>query len=282
MHRPIAAPLRLLLDDRFILTLILFNSVTIFALAFPGLSAAWVWRLETLDHLLTLCFGLEMLVKVRHLGFRTYISTGWNRLDFVLVLCSTPAALALFFPELVASMEFFLILRLVRIFKFFRFLRFIPGIQALLHSIGRALRASVLVIIGFFVFNIIVAVLTTYLYRDIAPEFFGNPLLSLYNIFKVFTVEGWFEIPDAIMAKTGTSLGIVTKLYFVLLLMTGGVLGLSLVNSIFVDAMVMDNHESLERKIAELNSKLDRILAAKGLLPEEDSASEDGPQPGAR
>jgi voltage-gated sodium channel len=97
-------------------------------------------------------------------------------------------------------------------------------------------------------------------------------LLSLYNIFKVFTVEGWFEIPDAIMAKTGTSLGIVTKLYFVVLLMTGGVLGLSLVNSIFVDAMVMDNHESLERKIAELNSKLDRILAAKGLLSDEAEA----------
>jgi voltage-gated sodium channel len=95
-------------------------------------------------------------------------------------------------------------------------------------------------------------------------------------------VEGWFEIPDAITAKTGASLGFFTKLYFVVLLMTGGVLGLSLVNSIFVDAMVMDNHESLERKIAELNSKLDRILAAKGLVPEEDSASEEEPPPGGR
>ncbi|NQX82448.1 MAG: ion transporter, partial [Flavobacteriaceae bacterium] len=41
---------------------------------------------------------------------------------------------------------------------------------------------------------------------------------------------------------------------------TGGVFGMSLVNSIFVDAMVSDNNDNLERKIEELNKKMDRLL----------------------
>ena len=35
---------------------------------------------------------------------------------------------------------------------------------------------------------------------------------------------------------------------------------MSLVNSIFVDAMVSDNNDNLERKIEELNKKMDRLL----------------------
>lgn len=59
-----------------------------------------------------------------------------------------------------------------------------------------------------------------------------------------------------------------TKFYFVVLLFFGGVYGLSIVNSIFVDAMVSDNNEEVENRIAnlveqtqQLNQKLDQIIA---------------------
>lgn len=51
-----------------------------------------------------------------------------------------------------------------------------------------------------------------------------------------------------------------TYLYFVFIVITGGIIGLSLVNSIFVNSMVSDNNDELEKKIDDLDSKLNDII----------------------
>ncbi len=43
-------------------------------------------------------------------------------------------------------------------------------------------------------------------------------------------------------------------------MISGGIICLSLVNSIFVDAMVSDNNEPLENKISILDEKIDKVL----------------------
>jgi len=53
------------------------------------------------------------------------------------------------------------------------------------------------------------------------------------------------------------------KTYFVLILIVGGIVGLSLVNSIFVDSMVMDNTDELERKVELMNKKIDYLVEAQ-------------------
>ena len=49
------------------------------------------------------------------------------------------------------------------------------------------------------------------------------------------------------------------RIYFVLILILGGIIGLSLVNSIFVDAMVSDNNDELEAEVKQLNEKIDLL-----------------------
>ena len=49
------------------------------------------------------------------------------------------------------------------------------------------------------------------------------------------------------------------RVYFVLILILGGIIGLSLVNSIFVDAMVSDNNDELEDEVKKLNEKIDLL-----------------------
>lgn len=39
----------------------------------------------------------------------------------------------------------------------------------------------------------------------------------------------------------------------------GGIIGMSFINSVFVDAMVSDNNDDLEKKIDEVNRKLDEL-----------------------
>jgi len=54
-------------------------------------------------------------------------------------------------------------------------------------------------------------------------------------------------------------IGFLSKLYFVFLLLCGGIIGLSLVNSIFVDAMVSDNNDELQKEISNLSYKIDTL-----------------------
>jgi voltage-gated sodium channel len=82
-------------------------------------------------------------------------------------------------------------------------------------------------------------------------------------MFKVFTIEGWFEIPDDVTQNLSPVSAFFTNVYFIFIVMSGGIFGLSLVNSIFVDAMVSDNNDSLENKIQSLEEKIDLLLKAQ-------------------
>lgn len=142
-------------------------------------------------------------------------------------------------------------LRALRIFKSFRLLKFIPNINGLLKGIGLALRASFIVSIAFAVLLLIISILYSSLFGGISPELFGDPGVSLFTIFKLFTGDGWSEIPMEIAENS--------SVFFV-----GGILGLSLVNSIFVDAMASDNNDEVLKKLDELENKIEE-LSSKNL-----------------
>ena len=104
------------------------------------------------------------------------------------------------------------------------------------------------------------------MFKDIAPDYFSTPLDSIYAVFQLFTVEGWYEIPNAIAEVTSSTIGSLVKLYFSLLLILGGIIGMSFINSIFVDAMVSDNNDDVKEKLEELEKKIDKLLEEKNEL----------------
>lgn len=245
------------LNNTFIFIIIALNALVIFMQGFMGPESWEAHTLNTLDHFLTLLFLVEAVVKIRVWGPRTYFSGGWNIFDFALVLVALPSLVFWLTPVTVVKLDFLLALRVLRIFKFFRVLRFVPNVEHLILGIIRALKASTLVVLAFFIFNFIFAILSFYLFGDLAPEYFGNPLLSFYSTFKIFTVEGWYEVPDLIAERSDKIwLAFLARIYFVLLLFGGGIFGLSLINSIFVDSMMSDNTRDLEKKIEDLAAEI--------------------------
>jgi voltage-gated sodium channel len=161
--------------------------------------------------------------------------------------------------------------RVFRVFKFFRLIQFFPQVEHIFRSAQQAMRSSFMVLAGFFVFIFIMGILSCYFYRDIHPEAFGNPMTAYYSTFKVFTVEGWNAIPEDIIKASveaaqkdpniqpmsDLAAGL-TKVYFIGLFIIGGVFGLSIVNSIFVDAMVSDNEED-DKQFSKIQEKLDEL-----------------------
>ena len=258
------------LNDKAILVLILLNALIIFLQGFPvavfGQEGQQIFTL--IDDFITFCFLLEILVKSSYFGWREYLKSNWNKADVLLILCSVPPLIARFFIE-VGSNEigFLLIFRVLRIFKFFRFIQFFPQVEHIFRSVREAMRASFVVLVAFFTFVFIAAIFSCYLYQDIAPQYFGDPIVSYYSMFKVFTIEGWNTIPDEITRNMTKVEGFFTKFYFICALVLGGLIGLSIVNSIFVDAMVSDNNDDLEdqvldmqQEINSLHQKVDRLL----------------------
>lgn len=247
---------KLLLNQKFILVLIVINAVTIFIEEF----GEYPRILDYLEALFTLLFICEAVVKISTWGAKKYFSDAWNIMDFVLVLIALPS-LALLFGQNATweHTNVFLTLRVLRVFKSFRLIRFMPDVDNFIASVKRALRASYIILFGFFILIFITALISCSLFKGVAPEYFDNPLTSIYSIFRLFSIEGWYEIPDLIAERTSPMVAFWTKAFFSALLLIGGILGLSLVNSIFVDAMVADNTDELEDETRQLKDKIDSL-----------------------
>lgn len=241
------------LSEKFILLVIIINSIIIF-LQESGISNP---VLDALDALCTIIFIIEMVTKHRQLGVKGYWSSGWNRLDGTLVILSIPSLVTYFVPAPYLNLSIVLILRILRVFRFFRVIHIFPNFGMIVKHLWRALKDSLPIFIGFFILIIIFALFSCAMFKDACPQFFGTPLDAIYSTFRLCTVEGWYEIPDSLAATLTAGQIAWVRIYFIIILVAGGIIGLSLVNSIFVDAMVSDNNDALEEEVKALSDKID-------------------------
>lgn len=244
----------LLCNEHFILAAIVLNTIAMFLGGFwPGN----VW-FELSDAVFTLIFLLEAITKISRQGWKGYWSQGWNRFDFVVLVIALPSMANLLMDEGVMTNSV-LAFRALRLLKSFRMVRFIPNIDKLLKGLKLAFRASLLVVMAFVVFLVVFSILTSTIFGKVAPEYFGNPGISLYSIFRLFSIEGWYELPDAIAAHASQAWGLFARIYFSVLMFLGGVIGISLINSIFVDSMAEDNNDEVLERLKQIEEKLDKM-----------------------
>ena len=253
------ALLRLLISERVVMSVILTNAAVMTASGFfqDGDPAKAVF--DWIDYGCVVYFVVEVILKLYFFGWKGYFSSKWNRFDFLVTVLCLPILLSPFIQGS-SRLGWAPIFRTGRLFRLFRLLRFIPNVDHLLLGIRRALQASVGVFLALFLVNLIIALTATYFFAEAAPEHFGNPALSFYSIFRIFTIEGWYEYPDALEAmrlESGWVVGI--RLFFMGSVLLGGILGFSLANAVFLDEMTMDNTRDLENKVDTLSEQV-RLL----------------------
>jgi voltage-gated sodium channel len=250
---------KLFLNDKFILGLIIVNAIILFVGGYLTKENHTLIFLYA-DNIITTLFIAELIIKFNEYGFKDYFKSGWNKLDFALIIISIPSLISFVFNIQIFDVSFLLVFRILRVFKAFRFFKFIPNVGELVKGVQRALKTSIFIIIGFAIYIFIIGIFSFYLFQNSQTEFFSTPTISLYSTFKIFTIEGWFEIPEMISANYSKSATFFIYLYFIFVVVTGGIIGLSLVNSIFVDSMVSDNNDDIEQKIDNLDDKLNDII----------------------
>ncbi len=210
------------------------------------------------DAVFTLLFLFEAIAKISKFGWNNYWSQGWNKFDLIVLIVALPSLASIFVDQTMAT-NTVLALRCLRLFKSFKMLRFIPNIQKLLKGIKLAFRATFLVFIALVVFLLIFSILSSTIFGKLSPEYFGNPAISVYSIFRLFSIEGWYELPDAIAANNSAGWGVFARCYFSVLMFFGGIIGMSLVNSIFVDAMAEDNNDEVLGKLNKIEKQFEEL-----------------------
>lgn len=248
-----------IISERVVVSVILLNTLALFAAGFTEDGSENQVFLFSVDYFCVIFFIVEAVLKIRQLTWRGYWSDSWNRFDLTVVVLSLPVLLSPFMDTKAVGVV--LVLRLGRLFRLFRLLRFIPNRDHMAVGVKRALRASIGVLLALILVNVILAIGATLLFKRHAPEHFANPFTSCYSIFKVCTVEGWYEIPDEIMEQSveqGNSpmWGVVARIYFIGSVLVMGIIGLSLANAIFIDEMTSDNTHAVEQKVDALHEEI--------------------------
>ena len=133
--------------QRFILGLIIFNSITIGFDTSPELISSFGGLLQLIDRITLVVFVFEMLLKLY--AYRlSYFKDGWNVFDFIIVSFSmlpTNGSLS--------------ILRVFRIFRSLRLIKAVPKLRfivnALFHSLPSLSWIFVLLSLVFYVFAVV-------------------------------------------------------------------------------------------------------------------------------
>ncbi len=248
----------LFINEKVVFSVIVLNAIVLFFDSFPTIHAITKDYLTWIDYCCAVYFVLEISIKIKTYNFSNFWKDNWNRFDFIIVAISSPVLLSPFID--LKSFSVILILRLSRLFRLLKVLRFIPHREMLLEGILRSLKASVGVFLALFFLNFLFAIGATLLFGKTAPEYFGNPLISIYSMFKIFTVEGWYEIPALLISSESSIFWIfLVRSYFVVSVIVGGLLGLSLANAVFVDEMTADNNQKIEEMLADLKEDINSI-----------------------
>jgi voltage-gated sodium channel len=261
---------KLIISDNLLLILILMNALIIYLHSFD-IFHDFFHIFDIIDVIFTLFFTFEITFNIvgnPGNNFKqkifNYLKDKWNKIDFFSILLSLPSIGVLFIIDL-EIFAGFTILRSLRILKILRVIEFIPEGKEISSKLLKALKGVTFIIIAFIIYSTVISLISVTLFKSSAPTYFQNAFDSFFTIFKVFSGDGFSDIVAEISIHSSIGFIYFTKFYFVIIVFVGSILGLSLINSVFIDQM--STFEQKEQKeINSLENKLDEILKNQALL----------------
>jgi voltage-gated sodium channel len=158
---------------------IIFNSIILGLETSPWVRERFGTALAVLEVICLTIFCVELLMKIicERLSF---FKSAWNIFDFLIVSIS-----------LVPGTGKLSVLRSLRILRSIRLIVRLPRLRVIVEAIIRSLPSIGWITFLLFIFFYIFAVLTTTLFGESYPEWFGNIGASMYTLFQMLTLESW-------------------------------------------------------------------------------------------
>ncbi len=163
----------------FIMTVIVFNAVTLGLDTLPFNADWFMESLPLIDRVVVGIFLVELALKLVAYRLR-FFRSGWNWFDLIVILASVlPMAGS------------FSVLRSLRILRAFRLFSVMPEMRKVVEALLRAIpgMGAVMAVLGLTFY--VSAVMATKLYSETNPERFGTLGDTAFSLFQVMTLEGW-------------------------------------------------------------------------------------------
>ena len=230
---------------KFIMGLIIVNAVILGLETSPKVMELVGRELQLFDQVVIVIFCIELGLRVYAKGLQ-FFRDPWGIFDLMVVAIT-----------LVPTNEALTVLRALRVVRVFRLVSTIPRLRrivaALLHAVPGVGAIIVLLLIVFYVFSVI----TTKIFGQNFPDWFGSLGDSMFTLFQIMTLESW-------------SMGIVRpvmEIYpwawvlFVAFIVLSSFTVLNLFIAIIIDSMQTLNERKQNDEISEM--EVDKIYAVE-------------------
>ncbi|MFO7194245.1 ion transporter [Thermocrispum sp.] len=217
--------------QQFIIAVIVFNAITLAMETSESIMAGSGDLLHVLDKIVLAIFVAELVAKLVAFGPR-FFSDGWNVFDLVVVVIA-----------LVPASGPFAVLRALRVLRVLRLISAVPAMRKVVSGLLSAIpgMASIVALLGLVLF--VSAVMATNLFRDVAPQYFGDLGTSLFALFQIMTGESWPDIADAVMAEMPLA-----WIFFVIYILISTFAVLNLFIAVVVNAMEAQLREEMHQE----------------------------------
>ncbi|WP_373069510.1 ion transporter [Sulfurimonas sp.] len=223
--------------QNFIIALIVINGITMGLETSKSIVDSFGTLLHTFDILVISIFTVEIILRI-YVHRVSFFKDPWSIFDFIIVAIS-----------LVPANAGFEIFRILRVLRLFRLITVVPQmrkiVSALISVIPGMISIAALMSLFFYIF----AIMSTQLYGEKFPEWFGTLGASFYTLFQIMTLESW-------------SMGIVRPVmevypqawvFFVPFIFLVTFVMINLIVAIVVDAMAELNKGESEHLIDEVH-----------------------------
>jgi voltage-gated sodium channel len=249
----------------FIMVIVVANAATLGLETYRDLPESWLGVALLLDKIFLAIFVVEIALKLFAFGGR-FFRDGWNIFDLVIVLVA-----------LLPNSGPFAVFRVLRVLRAFRLISAIPSLRKVVEGLLRAVPGLGGVLGVMIVVFYIGGVVFTTLYGETFPGYFGTIGASMMTLFQLMLFDGWGDIVREVNAVHSGA-------WAMLLIHTviSGFAAFNLIVAVMVDGLVVEQSameedtrnalkagqaetqreiDHVEVKLAEIEAKLDRLLA---------------------
>ncbi|HHD74242.1 MAG TPA: ion transporter [Nitratifractor sp.] len=225
--------------QNFIVGVIIFNGITMGLETSSDFMQNYGTALEAIDAVVIAIFTVEIAMRI-YVHRVEFFKDGWSLFDFFVVAIS-----------LVPTGEGLEILRVLRVLRLFRLITVVPQMRKVVAALGSVIPGMASIAAILILFFYVFAIISTKLYGEEFPQWFGTLGESFYTLFQIMTLESW-------------SMGIVRPVmevhphawvFFIIFIFVATFIMVNLIVAIVVDAMATIN-KAEEEHIVEQTSKV--------------------------
>ncbi|WP_344164914.1 ion transporter [Nocardiopsis rhodophaea] len=200
-----------------VITMIMLNGAVLGLQTYDAHADQFTTLFVMAEHVFVGFFVVELLLKLCARG-GVFFREPWNWFDVVVVGVSLIPATSGF--------------SVVRTLRLLRLISVIPQMRTIVNALFRAVPGLGTVIALLFVIIYTSAVMGANLFREHAPEFFGNVGIALYTVFRLLTTEDWPEVSNAVIDQAPYA-----WLYFVVVIVISAFIVLNLIIGVIVTSL---------------------------------------------